>query len=327
MRLIPVIRGTATCIPGLYNAVSKWRKVGTRGTDTAPYCYEVWLKHLTLLWTNGLRAIPDTVAELGPGDSLGTGLAALLSGANHYYALDIAHYANTTRNLMIFDQLVDLFQRRAGRPSKGWPDYDQHLDSNLFPSHILTQSLLERSLAPDRIAAIRSALVHPSLDTDRITIRYMVPWNEASVIREATVDLVFSHSVLEHVVNLEDTYLACAQWLKPGGWMSHQIDFTAQYLAKVWNDHWTYPDWIWKIVMGKRSYYLNRQPCSQHVQLLCASGFEIICHLNAIRIDGIKRSQLAPRWKGLSEDDFTCAGAFIQARSSDRAPKATPPPN
>jgi hypothetical protein len=76
------------------------------------YCYEVWLKHLTLLWANGLRTIPDTVAELGPGDSLGTGLAALLSGANHYYALDIIRYADTPRNLMIFDQLVDLFQRR-----------------------------------------------------------------------------------------------------------------------------------------------------------------------------------------------------------------------
>ena len=131
MRLTPVIRGAATYIPGLYKTVSNWRKVGTGGTDIAAYCYEVWLKHLTLLWANGLRTIPDTVAELGPGDSVGTGLAALLSGANHYYALDTVQYANTPRNLMIFDQLVSLFQRRAGRPSKGWPDYDQHLDSNL----------------------------------------------------------------------------------------------------------------------------------------------------------------------------------------------------
>jgi hypothetical protein len=163
MRLTPVIRGAATYIPGLDKVVSKWRKASASppahggGTDTAAYCYEVWLKHLTLLWASGMRTIPDTVAELGPGDPLGTGLAALLSGANHYYALDIVHYANTPRNLMIFDQLVDLFQRRVGRPSKGWPDYDQHLDPNMFPSHILTESALESALAPDRIAAIRSA--------------------------------------------------------------------------------------------------------------------------------------------------------------------------
>ena len=61
-------------------------------------------------------------------------------------------------------------------------------------------------LAPDRLAAIRAALVHPSPDADHITIRYMVPWNEVSVIRQTTVDLILSHSVLEHIVNLEDTY-------------------------------------------------------------------------------------------------------------------------
>ena len=72
MRLTPVIRGAATYIPGLYKVVSKWRKASAHGgeTDNAAYCYEVWLKHLTLLWANGMRTIPDTVAELGPGDSV-----------------------------------------------------------------------------------------------------------------------------------------------------------------------------------------------------------------------------------------------------------------
>jgi len=187
MRLTPIVKGAATYISGLYKMRAKRR---TGGTDTAAYCYDVWLKHLTLLWANGLRTIPDTIAELGPGDSLGIGLAALLSGVNHYYALDVMHYANMPRNLLIFEQLVTLFQQHAGRPTKGWPDYDQYLDANLFPSHILTASVLEMTLAPDRLAAIRAALVHPSPDADRITIRYMVPWHEASVIRQATVDLI-----------------------------------------------------------------------------------------------------------------------------------------
>jgi hypothetical protein len=315
MRLTPVVKGAATYLPGLYKLVSKRRTAGTGGTDTATYCYGVWLKHLTLLWANGLRKIPDTIAELGPGDSLGIGLAALLSGVNHYYALDVVHYANTPRNLLILDQLVALLQRHAERPTKGWPDYDQYLDTNLFPSHILTQSVLERALAPDRIAAIRTALVmNPSSDADLITVRYVVPWNEACVIRQATVDLILSHSVLEHVVNLEDTYRACALWLKPGGWMSHQIDFTSHLLAKDWNGHWTYPDWLWKIIVGKRPFAINRQPCSRHVQLLQASEFEIVCHLKQTGVNGIKRPQLAVGWIGLSEADFTCAGTFIQAR-------------
>jgi len=127
-------------------------------------------------------------------------------------------------------------------------------------------------------------------------------------------DVNLSHSVLEHVVNLEDTYQGCALWLKPGGWMSHQIDFTSHYLGKEWNDHWAYPDWMWKIIMGKRSFHINRQPCSHHLQLLHASGFDVVCHLKQSGTNGIKRSQLAQGWRGLSEDDFACAGTFIQAR-------------
>jgi len=66
--------------------------------DIPANCYEVWLKHPTLLWENQLQAIPNTVAELGPGDSLGVGLAALLSGASKFYVLDVVLFANQTRN-------------------------------------------------------------------------------------------------------------------------------------------------------------------------------------------------------------------------------------
>jgi len=213
MRLTPIVKGAATYIPGLYKMRAKRR---TGGTDTAAYCYDVWLKHLTLLWANGLRTIPDTIAELGPGDSLGTGLAALLSGVNHYYALDVMHYANMPRNLLIFEQLVTLFQQHAGRPTKGWPDYDQYLDANLFPSHILTASVLEMTLAPDRLAAIRAALVHPSPDADGRSYGFG--------------DWAKPNKALKRP--LTQASLRCTRWLKPSSlhriptplkrcWMSH----------------------------------------------------------------------------------------------------------
>lgn len=73
-------------------------------------------------------------------------------------------------------------------------------------------------------------------------------------------------------------------------------------------------DTMWKIIVGKRPFAINRQPCSQHLQLLRASGFEIVCFLKQTGVNGIKRSQLALGWRGLSEDDLACAGTFIQAR-------------
>ena len=116
MKMRPVVKGLLTFIPGMQRILPK----GAGGdTDSAYYCYGVWLKHLTLLWENGLRSMPNTIAELGPGDSLGIGLAALLCGANNYYALDVKEYSHIETNLKIFDELVALFKSHAKRPIKG----------------------------------------------------------------------------------------------------------------------------------------------------------------------------------------------------------------
>src|SRR5712672_4391707 len=126
----PVARGIATMIPGIYRIVAR-RRGG--GTGSADYCYSVWLKHLTLLWQSGLRTVPSSVAELGPGDSLGVGLAALLSGASRFHALDVVAYGNADENLRLLDELVARFGNRAPQPIKGWPDFDRSLDAGLFP--------------------------------------------------------------------------------------------------------------------------------------------------------------------------------------------------
>jgi len=81
--LKPVLKGVATMVPGLHRLLAR---PGGGSTDSAEYCYGVWLKHLTFLWQSGMREMPSSVAELGPGDSLGVGLAALLSGASRFYA-------------------------------------------------------------------------------------------------------------------------------------------------------------------------------------------------------------------------------------------------
>ena len=111
MRIEKLIKGLATYVPVLNRLTMR----GTGGTVSARYCYSVWLRHLVLAHEQGLRKIPDTVAELGPGDSLGSGLAALLCGSERYFGLDVKSYAPTDRNRQIFDELVELFQRRAAK--------------------------------------------------------------------------------------------------------------------------------------------------------------------------------------------------------------------
>jgi len=313
-----LLKGAATYIPGLYQLATP-RGKHSGGTDKAAYCYEVWMKHLTLLGANGLGAMPVALAELGPGGSLGVGAAALLSGVERYYALDLIEFADVSRNLMIFDQLVEMFRSRAPRPSKGWPDYDRYLDTNLFPSHILTDDILNRSLAEDRVGRIRQALSAPGTQVGDILISYEAPWQSAATIQPGTVDLVLSHTVLECVDDLELIYRACALWLKPSGWISHQMGYSSIGYSRKWNGHWAYSEPMWALAVGKRPYATNRQPHSAHVRLMQKYGFDVVSELKAYRENGIRRSQLASRWTELSDDDFACFASFIQAVNG-RAP-------
>lgn len=311
MNVKPIVKGFLTFIPGVRGILPKR---GTGGTNSAAYCYEVWLKHLTLLWENGMRSMPNTIAELGPGDSIGVGIAAMLSGINNYCALDVVEYANRDFNVSIFEEIVALFKMRAARPALGWPDYDVYLDKGLFPSHILTRDVLAASLSEERIALIRDALVNPKSQNNGVSIKYMAPWSDMNLIQKETINVILSHSTLEHVVDLKSTYQAFYLWLKQGGMMSHQIDFSSHGLSKKWNGHWACSEPLWKIILGKRSYLINRQPCSVHIELARNNGFEIICCLKNHRPDGIPRSQLAVGWRTVTDDDLTCSEVFIQAR-------------
>jgi predicted SAM-dependent methyltransferase len=308
---LPVLRGIATYIPGLYKFASKRH----RGTISAQYCYSVWLRHLTMAYKSGLSTQIDAIAELGPGDSLGVGLASLISGVNKYYALDIVEHASNKRNIEIFDELVDLFKKREKIPDETeFPRVEPYLESYEFPNHILTDERINEALKQDRIESIRNALLNlDSGNESNIQISYFVPWNDPKVIKEESLDMVYSQAVLEHVEDLAYTYEALYRWLKPGGFMSHEIDFKCHGTAKDWNGHCAYSDIVWKLIKGKRPYLLNRQPHSAHINLMQKLDFEVICDMKTKDTSGIERKSLASRFKNMSDDDLITSTAFIQA--------------
>lgn len=314
-----LLLGLATFVPGVNAAYKRWKTTTTQsGTESATYCYDVWLKHLVFSWRTGMREMPRTVAELGPGSSLGVGLAALLSGAEKYYALDVLRYAEPNRNLRVFDELVELFSRRtAWRQGKkpAWTDISDDLDPGGFPSHILSDELLAETLSEKRLADIRRSIQRLDDDAEDGLIRYATPWADADVCEPATVDLVVSQSVLEHVTDLDQTYSALGTWVKDGGWMSHQIDFSSHSLTREWNGHWGFSDFMWKLALGKRPFLINRQPQSVHLKLIEESGFSIVTQMQRRESDNsLTRAALRGPWRELSEDDFYCRGLLVQAR-------------
>lgn len=287
--------------------IARNRKFSTGGSCDAKYCYSVWLKHLIKSYESGLDRIPFTIAELGPGDSLGTGLAAMLCGVRRYYALDVVYYQNLEKNIPILEELVELFTNRTPLPE--YP----------FPRHILTDEVLGYSLSLSRINEIKEMLRAGKKKYGELKIDYLVPYDKLEIDVEP-VELVFSHAVLEHVDNLRNCYAIMGKILSAGGYMSHQIDFSSHGTSKYWNGHWGYSDMVWKLIYGSSPFLLNRCTVSQHIELMRENGMEILrlekCD-NPGNEPAMSYDKLAKSYKKMGREDFETAGAYILARKGN----------
>jgi SAM-dependent methyltransferase len=162
------------------------------------------------------------------------------------------------------------------------------------------------------VAAIRKALTEVDHDHG-CKIIYFAPWDNSAILKENSADMIYSQAVLEHVNDLEHTYRMLYRWLKPGGFMSHQIDFKSHGYAAQWNGHWAYSDFVWNVIRGRRPYLLNRQPHETHVNLLARNGFKVVCDRRSTTTSAITRGQLARRFQNLSDEDLVTSSTFMQA--------------
>lgn len=280
-------------------------------THSPRYCYSVLLRHFVKLHEAGVDTRFRTVAEIGPGRSVGTGLAALIAGSDRYFGFDIKDYGAQPDAGAMFDRIAGLFDARTPPPGgEEFPTIKPVLKDDGFPADALPDSRLNATLARDRLSDLRSRLG----DAAATPVQYRAPWFDADIIEPGSVDWIFSQAVMEHVDDLYGTYDACRDWLTPGGVMSHQIDFKSHGTAQQWNGHWAYGDATWRIVRGGRLYMINREPLSAHIQAIQQAGFDVIAADPVIRDDGLPRDKLAARFRSLSEKDLKAAGVFVIAR-------------
>lgn len=329
-----ILQGVATYLPNTFRpllpkhqpqflgqgvrtgADNEWSKIISLDR-AARSCYAAWLRTIVAAHKHGLPVGFNTVAEIGPGDSLGVGICALLSGARQYFALDIMRAALNLSNLDIFEKLVKLFKERSPIPDdKEMAKCRPRLASYEFPSYILTEKILNKALADDRIAKIRQAIldVENPKDDGEVVIKYMAPWEDEAVIRPGTVDIILSHAVMEHVDDIDKSYRASYLWLKRGGYIAHAIDYKCHATNGLWNGHWTYSDFIWKIIRGKSFYFINREPHSAHIVAIKQNGFKIILADKYKRSNSLTKRELATKFGQLSDEDLEIAESFIIAQ-------------
>jgi hypothetical protein len=299
-----IAKGALTWIPPL----DAWRKrrLSTGGTDNPRYCYSVWLRHLVTLKRCGFDAKGARNAELGHGDSIGTRLAALLSGAAYYVGLDVVAFLPRNAGA-IFEHLVKLYRAKAPIPDDTeFPRVGPKIGSYEFPDHVMDWSGFE-----DRVSQIRKE-IREGLQNGRM-VSYHAPWTSVGDVASRTLDLVFSQAVLEYAP-VNEAYTAMSAWLKEGRYASHVIDLSAHYLSPFSNGHWAYSDWEWRLACGRREASLNREPLSTHLACASKHGFEILLLHKNSATNGLKPEQLSVRFRTLDADDLQTRGATLVLR-------------
>jgi len=299
--------GIATFIPGVYNLRSK--KNGSGGSYSARYCYSVYLRHMVMAHQNKLSTHPLVVAELGPGDSLGIGLMALLLGSEKYYALDVVKFASPERNVKILDELILLLAKQECIPNDvEFPRIQPKLDSYDFPYEIFSKKYLYKCLDPSRVFAIKE-----SIKESNNMIEYKAPWLDNINIYKNSVDMLISQAVLEHVDDLGMAYSVMYKWLKLDGYMSHCIDFKSHGKSDFWDGHWKIPNWYWFLLRGNRPYLLNRSPLHVHQKIIKENKFKISFLRRIVSQPTVGRSRLNAEFELMPEDDRSTSGVFIHA--------------
>jgi len=300
-----LVKGILTYVPIL----NRYRKKGTGGTNSARYCYSVWLRHRSKI-DNSLGWKPlKHVAELGPGDSLGIGLTALLTGVDKLSAFDVVEHTEPEKNIKVLHEINALLKKASPIPDNHeFPSCHPLLESYEFPNNLLSQNLDQRESI---VTSIERSLNRENNDT---MVEYCPTWQSEVVASNGSLDLIYSQAVLEHVDDIEGLYESCAKWLKPGGLMSHDIDFSSHGITSAWDGYRAIPVWMWSIIRGKRPYMINRVPLSTHIHLLEKNGFEILLKEVKAERSCLPREKLAKQFSDLTEDDRSASGVYILAK-------------
>lgn len=317
MRTRSLASGLISMFPGgnkLLLAGYRRRSCST-GSLNARYCYSVWMRHLVKAADAGVLAgPPSSVGELGPGNSLGVGLAALLSGSQCYRALDVVRHAHTPDNLRVLDELAEMFRARTPIPDgREFPQITTNVPRLDFPTHLLPDNVLEASLREECVGSLRRELAGLE-PTGAARIHYSAPWTSPEATQEHSVDFFLSMSVLEHVDDLAGAYRAARHWLRPGGLLSNEIDFGSHGLADHWDGHWAFSRLTWSLIRGRRPYLINRVPLSGHLDFCHKAGFEHLMTESYVAPNQLPSDSLAREFRKLDPVDRSTRTAYLLFR-------------
>ena len=318
LNAMTLLRGLMTTIPVIGN---QFIPLGTGGTDDESYCYSVWLRHHIMVTDSIGNFHPKTVVEIGPGDSIGVGLCALLLGAEKYIAFDPVPMQNRAMSLTLFDALVVRLRNESKTPISASAPYPPVRGIENI-SELISPASLAIALSSQRVDYLRRSVIEFVENQQSENIQfYILDLKEAGLDQSfrSIADWVFSQSTLQYVSDLNPVYKNISFMLKPQGVMSHQIDFTSIRTTKSWNGHWSVPDWLWNLARGNRFIWPSRACLDDHLDAIAKLGFSLSAFAELKDFGGIHGEKFVEPFKSKRERlNYSIRAAFYSAIGNNR---------
>ncbi|WP_295456556.1 class I SAM-dependent methyltransferase [uncultured Thiodictyon sp.] len=205
-----------------------------------------------------LAPLGQTLVEIGPGGNLGNALILIASGARRVYCVDNYRHVDFQFKLTQFyrDLIADILAH---------PDQLPITDPALWDRRRAAQALAE---------AVTFARDTVTFNPDRIA--YLAPCDAQTIpLPDQSIDVLFSHAVLEHVKHPAAVCREFSRIIKPGGYFSHVIDLRDHFdpcgLAML-----RYPAWLWHLMSSNSHGHVNRCRAAHFEQFFRDAGLTLL---------------------------------------------------
>jgi len=238
------------------------------------YSLQVFISHL-----KGSNFDPknNVILEIGPGDSISTGIIAWSMGAEKSILIDNGNYA--TKDIIKYKKLIQILKNSGYEKVKKIEECDN------FNELLKTANIIYLNKGLDSLRELESN----------------------------SIDFCFSQAVLEHIFlkDFEDYISELYRVQKSGGLSSHQVDLK-DHLGKSLNSL-RFSTVIWESNLFKRSgFYTNRLRCYQLKNIFQMSGFDILkIQLTKWKKIPIKRRWLFKDFKNMGEEELLAKEMYI----------------
>lgn len=261
-----ITKGIITYIPGISLLLKKMKAQSSHSASNAEFCYSLWLSLLVYLKENGIKLNLKRIGEIGTGGSLGVGICALLTGSEEYYALEIEDNFDKENNLKLLNEIVSMLKKKTPI-SDNFKQMNIKIENHEFPEDIIKPFFSENNL----VSEIKDDLMTGCINSKRIKI--IKKWENEDSLK---LDFILSRAVMEHVRNPDIVYESIAFHLKEKSFMFHDIEFHSHGITNLSNGHFIISNILWKIIYGKRDYFLNRWDLKKHLSSIIENNFAVI---------------------------------------------------